>query len=283
MKRRDLLGAAGLAGVSSIFTTKAFAQTNSGAAPASSTMAQIKQSGVVRMAGIAGQPPGFTKDLTSGEWSGAYVEMGKSIAKELDVKLEVVETTWGNAVLDLQANKIDLAFGLSATPQRALSIQFTPPVFRSPLGTIGRTGFAAENWTDIDTPETRIAVEIGTSEETILRRMFTKAPILTFKNFNDAILSVQTGRNDVAVTSMFRSLGARQKMPDQLDVRFLKPFVGSTVAIGFRYDEDRTFREFLEAWRVFNQTNGTVRNWMEASLPSIGLEPSDLPSEVEFR
>lgn len=281
MKRRDLLGVAGLAGVSSMLVTQAHAQTNAGAA--SSTMAQIKQNGVIRMAGIVGQPPGFTKDLSSGEWSGAYVEMGRSIASELDVKLEVVETTWGNAVLDLQANKIDLAFGLSATPQRALSIQFTPPLFRSPLGTIGRTGFAAENWTDIDKPEVKVAVEIGTSEETILRRMFTKAPILTFKNFNDAILSVQTGRNDVAVTSMFRSLGARQKMPDQLDVRFLKPFIGSTVAIGFRYDEDRTFREFLEAWRVFNQTNGTIRNWMEASLPSIGLEPGDLPSEVEFR
>jgi polar amino acid transport system substrate-binding protein len=276
---------AGLVGVSSIVGTKAYAQASlgAGAAPASSTMAQVKQNGVLRMAGIVGQPPGFIKDLASGEWSGAYVEMGRSLAGELDVKLEIVETTWGNAVLDLQSNKIDLAFGLSATPKRALSIQFTPPLFRSPLGTIGRTGFDAANWTDIDTPETKIAVEIGTSEEAILRQMFTKAQILTFKNFNDAMLSVQTGRNDVAVTSMFRSLGARQKMPDQLDVRFLKPFIGSTVAIGFRYDEDRTFREFLEAWRVFNQTNGTIHRWMANSLPAINLTPADLPEEVEFR
>lgn len=109
MKRRNLLGAAGLAGASSIFATRALAQT-AGAAPASGTLAQIKQNGVVRMAGIAGQPPGFTKDLTSGEWSGAYVEMGKSIAKELDVKLEVVETTWGNACVS--ACNFDPVFGV---------------------------------------------------------------------------------------------------------------------------------------------------------------------------
>ena len=47
--------------------------------------------------------------------------MAKDIAKTLDVKLEYTESTYGNSVLELQSGKIDLAFALSQTPQRALS------------------------------------------------------------------------------------------------------------------------------------------------------------------
>ena len=39
--------------------------------------------------------------------------------------VEIIESTWGNSVLDLQANKIDIMFGLSPTPSRALILEFT--------------------------------------------------------------------------------------------------------------------------------------------------------------
>ena len=36
----------------------------------------------------------------------------------LDVKLEVVESSWANAILDVQSGKVDLAFAVTATPAR---------------------------------------------------------------------------------------------------------------------------------------------------------------------
>src|SRR5581483_4979730 len=128
LSRRDLaagaLAAAALP-ASSLIGAPALAQ-----APADeSTMARIKRTKVLRAAALPGELPYFKKDLASGEWSGMAVDMCKDIAKIMDVKIEWLESTYGNSVLDLQSGKIDLAFSLNPTPQRALVIDFSHPVF----------------------------------------------------------------------------------------------------------------------------------------------------------
>ena len=89
----------------------------------------IKRTGKVRM-GIFDYPPYFLRDKASGEWVGAMVEMAKDIAKELDVKLEMVEVGgFAELVLSLQSNKVDMNFGLQATPKRATAIDFAGPIY----------------------------------------------------------------------------------------------------------------------------------------------------------
>jgi hypothetical protein len=51
------------------------------------------------------------------------------VAKEMGVKAVPVETTWATCVLDLQASKADVQFGLQATPKRALEIDFAGPLY----------------------------------------------------------------------------------------------------------------------------------------------------------
>src|SRR4051812_35904990 len=74
-----------------------------------STFERVRRSHVLRIAALPGELPYFQKDLASGEWSGACIEMAKDIAKVFDAKLEFVESTYGNSVLALQSNKIDVA------------------------------------------------------------------------------------------------------------------------------------------------------------------------------
>lgn len=40
-------------------------------------------------------------------------------------------TSWGNSVLDLESNKIDIHFGLAPAPQRRQAIDFTNPLFHN--------------------------------------------------------------------------------------------------------------------------------------------------------
>ena len=77
----------------------------------------------MRIAALPGEPPYFVKDI----WRPANGRVRRSssrsdIAKVFDAKLEYVESTYAGSVLDLQSNKIDLAFALNPTPQRALVI-----------------------------------------------------------------------------------------------------------------------------------------------------------------
>jgi polar amino acid transport system substrate-binding protein len=88
-----------------------------------STWDAIKKRGSIRL-GVIPSEPWYYKDPSSNEWSGLGVALGKQIADEMGVKLDMVETTWGNAVAALQANQIDVLFVLDATPKRALAIDF---------------------------------------------------------------------------------------------------------------------------------------------------------------
>jgi polar amino acid transport system substrate-binding protein len=152
-RRRALAGAAALPLLSltgMAMPGRARAQTTN-----QSTFERVRGNKVLRIAALPGELPYFAKDLATGEWSGACIEMAKDIAKVFDAKLEYVESTYGNSVLDLQSNKIDLAFALNPTPARALSIGFTDPMIIHPFGCVARKGLTPKTWADINKPEIR--------------------------------------------------------------------------------------------------------------------------------
>ncbi|RYF24564.1 MAG: transporter substrate-binding domain-containing protein, partial [Comamonadaceae bacterium] len=125
--RRGLIAAGALGAVSGLSPFGAAAQDRNG----TSTWQRIQQRKKLVVGGVASGAPYYARDIRTKEWKGFYYELSKQLATDIGVELEVYETVWGNAVLDIQSRKIDLMFGLSATPQRALSIDFSDPIFRS--------------------------------------------------------------------------------------------------------------------------------------------------------
>ena len=107
------------AALSSALATPVSAQAGS-----DNTLDNIRVAKALRIAVLPGELPYFNKDLSAGTWSGMCIDMANDIAKLLDVKLEFTESTYGNSILDLQSNKIDLGFALNPTPQRALVVDF---------------------------------------------------------------------------------------------------------------------------------------------------------------
>jgi len=252
-------------------------------APAqSSTLSRVMGNGVLRVAGLVGEEPYFHKDLASGQWSGFCIDMATDIAKELGVKLEVVESTWGNSVLDLQANKVDISFGLNPTPKRALVVAFSAPLFFNTFAVVGRKGFAPKTWAELNDPKVRIAVDLGSTHELIARRYAPSATITAFKNRDEAILATQSGRADCFVATIFLGLTALKKNPQLGQFTLPRPYVQASVCAAVQYDTDQRFRDFIDAWAVFNRSNGQTREWIVASLARVNIAPADVPSEVTF-
>jgi len=148
------------AALASSLVSPASAQT-----AADNTLDRVRAAKVLRIAVLPGELPYFNKDLASGTWSGFSIEMANDIAKLLDVKLEYTESTYGNSVLDLQSNKIDLGFALNPTPQRALVVDFCGTVFPHPFGAMLKKGLDAKSWADINKPDVKIAVDVGSANE----------------------------------------------------------------------------------------------------------------------
>src|ERR1700748_107686 len=143
---RTRLGRRGIAVLAGLLPAVGLIGTAKAQTASESTFDRVRRTKVLRIAALPGELPYFQKDLTSGEWSGACIDMAKDLAKVFDAQLTYVESTYGNSVLDLQSNKVDLAFALNPTPQRALSIGFTHPMIVHQFGCVARKGIDPNPW-----------------------------------------------------------------------------------------------------------------------------------------
>ena len=152
--------------------------------------------------------------------------MANDIAKLLDVKLEYTESTYGNSILDLQSNKIDLGFALNPTPQRALVVDFCGAVFHHPFGAMLKKGLEAKTWADINKPTVNIAVDAGSANETVARRFAPNATIKSLKSRDEVMLEMSSGRVDVVVNALVLGLTAIAKNPNLGTYKILQTPVG---------------------------------------------------------
>ena len=279
--RRKLGWALGAGAVGAVAAaSSAAAQTLSGP---EATFDRVRRTGVLRIAALPGEMPFFRKDLATGEWSGVAIDMAKSIASALGAKLEYVESTYGNSVLDLQSNKIDLAFALNPTPQRALAIGFTHAYYMHPFGYVARRGFTAKTWDDLNKPEIRVASLIGSLTDVLLARYAPKAQVIGVKAGDDAILQMQAGRADCILYALIQALGVSAKAPMLEQVTLLQgPFVALPSAMGVQTETDRRFRDFLDCWTDYNSGTRQVGAWMRQGLLQMGVKPDSIPANADI-
>jgi polar amino acid transport system substrate-binding protein len=281
MPSRRLFAAQAAAAVGGVTLLALRAQAE--VAPAGSTLERVRRAQILRVAALPGEAPYFDKDILTGKWSGMCVEMANDLAAILETKVEYTESTYGNSVLDLQAGKIDLAFALNPTPKRALVIDFTPPFYLHGFGMVGKKGFTPSEWTELDKPEVRIAVEIGATSELATRRFAGHATITGYKMRDDCVLAVQSGRVDCWTTAANLGLTAIKKNPALGEFRVLhKPRVQLPVCIGTRMEADKNWRDFLSAWIDFNRGTQQIREWLYGGLAINGVKPEDIPTDVEL-
>ncbi len=278
MQTRRRLGTALGAAVITVAGTAA-AQTPA----AEATIDRIRRTGVLRIAALPGEMPFFHKDLATGEWSGVAIDMAKSIATPFNARLEYIESTYANSVLDLQANKIDLAFALNPTPQRALAIGFTHAYYMHPFGFVARRGFAARTWEDLNKPEVRVVSLIGSLTDVLLARYAPKAQALGAKQGDDAVLLMQAGRADCIMYALIQALSVSARAPMLEEVTLLQaPSVALPSAMGVQMEPDRRWRDYLNSWADYNTGTRQVGAWMRQSLLAMGVKAESIPANADL-
>lgn len=274
---------AALVGTASFGLLVSGAAAQSPPSAAESTLDRVRRTGVLRIAVLPGETPFFDKDLATGRWSGTAIEMARSIAQALNVRLAYVEATYGTSVLDLQTGKIDLAFALNPTPQRALAIGFTRAYYMHPFCYVSRTGFPARTWSDLDRPDVRVVSLIGSLSDNLLARYAPKAHVVAVKDGSEAILAVQAGRADCIIYGLIQGLSVSAKAPGLSQVVLLKkPFVALPSAMGVQEEPDRRWRDFLNGWVDYNAGTRQVLDWMREGLLKMGVRPETIPADADL-
>lgn len=245
-------------------------------------LARILRTRRLRVGAPLGEEPYSYKNSATGQWSGFLVAMAGDLAAALGVELAIVETNWADMVTDLHTGKIDLAYEPSPTAQRAMFADFSTPLFHDTFAILARQGFAPRSWTELNVPESLVAVDTGSAREEAVRRFAGNAAITGFKTREEALLAVQSGRADCFVATVFFALAALKKNPQIGELIVPAPQLRTARCLAVPYDDDRRFRGVVDAWSEDNRGIGQIRNWIMAGLANLGIEPSDLPSDVSF-
>jgi polar amino acid transport system substrate-binding protein len=249
-----------------------------------STWERVMETKTLRVSAIDGEAPYYIRDKATGEWTGGiWIDMAKDIAEDLGVKLQIVETaSWGSAILDLRSGKTDIHFGVNPTPQRGMVLDFSDPVYINTFNTICRPGVDAKTWDDLNQPDVRIAVDIGSSSEHIADRYASKAAITRYKIRDEVILAMASGKADCFIETPLLSLSTLKKNPGLGTLVVPTPTVYTVSPIVVAKQPDDRMIEFVNVWISYQRGLGQIRDWIINDLAKIGVKREDIPAAVQF-
>jgi len=120
------------------------------------------------------------RDPKSGEIVGIDADLAKELAKELDAKLEIVESGFATFIADLQANKCEIGmFGVGASLKRAQAVEFSKPYLVTNVYGVTRNDSNIKTWADVDKPGVKAAVSLGSFIEPFMKGYLKNAEVVS--------------------------------------------------------------------------------------------------------
>ncbi|MFT3719857.1 transporter substrate-binding domain-containing protein [Pseudorhodoferax sp.] len=248
-----------------------------------SSMARVQRTKVLRVGAIAGAIPYFNKDLATGKWDGFGPDFSESLAKKLGARVEYVETTWGNAVLDLQSNKIDAMFGMAPTPARQEVVNFTDTLFDNTYTVVCRKGVTVKNWDDLNASKDRVVVDVGSSHDQLATRILPKANVSRLENSGAATMALSAGRADCQILVILLAQPLLAKRPNIGTMTIPAPTYTAPVSIGLRKESDSALQKAVNEWLADARAKGEVRSTILKNMEKLaGVPASAFPPEIKF-
>lgn len=181
------------------------------AAPAEVRQA-LAPTGALRVGVYPGSPTSWVKDPKTGESVGIALDLGKAMAKRLNVPVQVVEFDRVAQVLDaLKDGKVDLTF-TNATAVRAKDMDFTPPMVRLELGYLVVGSSPLRSVSEIDQAGIRVGVSQGSSSQGVLTQTFKQAKVVPA----DSLAKAQAMLNAKQIDAFATNKGILFEMSDTL-------------------------------------------------------------------
>ncbi|QGY40286.1 transporter substrate-binding domain-containing protein [Pseudodesulfovibrio cashew] len=190
-------------------------------AMASDTLAQVKDSGVLKVAVPQDFPP-FGSVGSDMQPIGYDIDMASLIASKLGVKVVLVPVTSTNRIPYLTTGKVDLVISsLGKNPKRAAVIDFSDayaPFFNGVFGTADeKIGSAA------DLEGKTVAVTRGSIEDLELTKIAPKSTVIKrFEDNSSTITAYQSGQVDLVATGNVVAASINEKKPAKmLETKFM--------------------------------------------------------------
>ncbi|MBE2276157.1 MAG: transporter substrate-binding domain-containing protein [Rhodobacteraceae bacterium] len=178
------------------------AQDTQQALAADSVIETIKQRGMLRV-GLSTFVPWAMRDK-NGDLIGFEVDVAKKLAEDMGVEIEFVPTAWDGIIPALLAGNFDVIIGgMSITPQRNLTVNFTMPYAHSSVGVMAHIASTKGlKWPDdYNSPDITFTCRRGATPCDYIKANFPKATLRVFDDQNQTVQEVLNGNAQVMMSS----------------------------------------------------------------------------------
>ncbi|HAO32301.1 MAG TPA: transporter substrate-binding domain-containing protein [Candidatus Competibacter sp.] len=219
----------------------------------------IKKRGSIKI-GMSTFVPWAMRDK-NGELIGYEIDVAKQLAEDMKVKAEFVPTAWDGIIPALLAGKFDLIIGgMSITPERNLTVNFTLPYANSGIHLVAHQELAAgfKSLSDFNKSEVVLAARRGATPATAAKRLMPDATLRQFDEDALALQEVLNGKAHAFVTSTPTPAFEALKHPDKLFLPIAEPFVQGAEGFALRKGDPDALN-FFNNWILLRQQDGWLK------------------------
>ena len=220
--------------VAAVVTGLSFTQ----AAQAGPRLDKIMESKVIRV-GTPGDYRPFAIKTDTG-FSGHDIDLIETMAKELGVKVEYVQTSWPNLMKDLQSNQFDVAVGgITRNVNRIRMVEMLPGY--APFGKVAlvRSADKAKFTTadSLNQASVRVIKNPGGTNEAYVLANLKAAQVATHDKNAEIPALIADGKGDVMITETYEALHYAKADP-RLHAAFIDAPLTPKNTLGFMLPTD---------------------------------------------
>lgn len=224
---------------------------------AESVIETIQKRGTLKV-GLSTFVPWAMRDK-DGALIGYEIDVAKKVAADMGVEVEFIPTDWAGIIPALLAEKFDVIIGgMSITPERNLTVNFTEPYAHSGVQLLANKALAGSFTTleQFNDPAVTIACRRGATPCAMSETLFPKATLLQFDDDNQAVQEVLNGNAHAAPLSAPKPAFSAEENPDKLFVALDgKNLIQGDEAFALRKGDPDALN-FFSNWIVVNTSNG---------------------------
>lgn len=233
----------------------------------SPTLDRVLKDGVLRV-GMSGTQPPFTVIDRSGALIGHDVDLAKSLADAMGVKVEFVQKPFGELNKALLKGKVDVILsGMSITPERSKSVSFVGPIMLS-----GKSVLTTQKAMDKmkgknmnDKENNLVALTNSTSAEFIEKHM-PSANLQTVSDYDQAVALLLANKADSIVADKSILTLTRLRNPNAGLLMMKKPLKIEAIGMAIPAN-DAQFQNLMENYMDTLEKTGLFKElyakWFE--------------------
>ncbi|MCL6574997.1 ABC transporter substrate-binding protein [Kyrpidia sp.] len=244
----------------------ACASNGASPAPGQSALQAIKQQGTIRVGVTTTGVPFTFLNTKTNQIDGVMVDVANEVAKDLGVKVQLVEASFSGLIPSLQSNKIDMiSAGMFKTADRAKIIDFSNPVYHYGEGLVVPKGTSGIHSLE-DLKGKTVGAQDGTVFLTGLKQNYPDIQVQSYKSIGDMITDVRNGRLSAFVADYPIMVYMLRTNPD-LNVQLVsdyKPHWTGDVCLGLpkgASDLDQAVNKALDQMKGDGRLHAILQKW----------------------